>query len=229
MISTISFVHVKIMRRKEGSHSCAHETPPALRATSPARRRSFSATIHPALQASMLRGICNPTQLSIRICNPKKQFQCAVHTHHAVFEKSLRTLRIRKSAAPVAPDYKSVAAMAATKTAPPRRGQAGDCCVGLDCCVGFVIPRNRVSGFVIRKNNSNVLSTSTTRSLKSPCGLCGFGNPQLLLRRIANPSQHTGSPPLTLRGICNPTQWNIRICNPRKQFLCVACFEACGH
>ena len=33
-----------------------------------------------------LRGICNPTQWSIRICNPKKQFLFAGHTHTTVIE-----------------------------------------------------------------------------------------------------------------------------------------------
>ena len=33
-----------------------------------------------------LRGICNPTHWSIRICNPKKQFLFAGHTHTTVFE-----------------------------------------------------------------------------------------------------------------------------------------------
>ena len=33
-----------------------------------------------------LRGICNPTHWSIRICNSKKQFLFAGHTHTTVFE-----------------------------------------------------------------------------------------------------------------------------------------------
>ena len=68
-----------------------------------------------------LRGICNPTHWSIRICNPKKQFLFAGHTTPRSL-KVLADLRIRKSAAPVAPDCKSGAAFVCCGCAATLRG-----------------------------------------------------------------------------------------------------------
>ena len=56
-----------------------------------------------------LRGICNPTHWSIRICNPPKYPYLNVSSR-ICFRKALSGLRIRKSVFPIAPDCKSVAA-----------------------------------------------------------------------------------------------------------------------
>ena len=86
--------------------------------------------------------------------------------------------------------------------------------------MGFAIPRNGVSGFVIRKNNSYLLAIRTPRSLKVLA--------DLRIRKSAAPVApdcKSGAAfvccgcAVTLRGICNPTQWSIRICNSKKQFL----------
>ena len=62
-----------------------------------------------------LRGICNPTHWSIRICNPKNNSSSlAIRTLRSL--KVLADLRIRKSAAPIAPDCKSVAAFVCVTT-----------------------------------------------------------------------------------------------------------------
>ena len=58
---------------KGENHSCAWETPPALRATSPTRRRSFAS----GGTNSSLRWISNPTRQTLYdLCVPTLIFRC---------------------------------------------------------------------------------------------------------------------------------------------------------